>query len=184
METSADPRVTRTRAAIAEAVRRVSSAGGELTVASIAREAGVSRASFYAHYAGLDELAVHLMRRAFQAIAAQYMASPLPPDEAMRESQRHLVDYFVENRAFYRSVSALPVSKDGYLAGVRMMATLIEPALAEHPEVGNAAATARYIAGAAYGLIDAWLAGDVDLAPEELADHLTSLLPPWFSGIR
>jgi AcrR family transcriptional regulator len=181
---SNDPRVARTRDAIADAVHRLSDRDGDLTVSSIVRESGVSRASFYAHYSGLDELAAHLMRDAFQIIAADYEASVLAPADAMRASQTRLVDHFLDNLAFYRAVSELPVSKDGYLAAVRAMAAFIEPALAAHPEAHNPPAVARYVAGAAYGLIDAWLTGDVDLGPEELVDHLTSLLPPWFSGVR
>jgi len=167
-------------------VHRLSADGAELTVSSIVREAGVSRASFYAHYSGLDELAAQLMRGAFIAIAADYGASDDPPAVALRVSQERLVGHFVDNLALYRGVSALPVSKDGYLAGVRAMAALIEGGLASHPEAiahGSVAATARYIASAAFGLIDAWLTSEIELDPDELVERLVVLLPPWFSGV-
>ncbi|MDR5700941.1 hypothetical protein [Agromyces aerolatus] len=137
------------------------------------------------------------MRDAFAAIAAiaaiadEYAHSHREPADAMRVSQQHLVDHFVDNLGFSRAVAALPVSKDGYLASVRAMAALIEPALSRHPEAevrGRVDATARYIAGAAYGLIDAWLTGEIDLEPAELVERLTLLLPscwlrraPWSS---
>jgi AcrR family transcriptional regulator len=185
LQYSLDPRVARTRTSIAAAVHELSDAGRELTVASIARAAGISRASFYAHYASLDELADSLRREAFLAIADFYQHDDRP--DAMRVSQDRLVDHFAASRALYVAVAALPITKEGYLAGVRAMAAVIEEALVEHPhrpERLDPEPTARYIAGAAYGLLDAWITGEITLGEEELADHLTRLLPSWFSGVR
>jgi AcrR family transcriptional regulator len=185
LQESLDPRVARTRTGIAAAVHELSEAGDELSVAAIARSAGISRASFYAHYASLDELADSLRRDAFFAIADLYQHDARP--DAMRASQDRLVAHFAANRVLYAAVGALPVTKEGYLAGVRAMAAVIEEALLEHParpEDIDPLATARYIAGAAYGLLDAWVTGEIELGEEELADHLTRLLPSWFSGVR
>lgn len=181
--TSSDPRVARTKAAIADAVHELSRAGDEITVASIARSAGISRASFYSHYAGVDELAIALSRDAFASIALAWIADEHDPADAMRASQERLVAHFADNRWFYRAVASMPVSKDGYLASVRAMAAIIEHALARYPQAVPVEATARYIAGAAYGLIDAWLTDEIELTDEQLVNRLLHLLPPWFSGI-
>ena len=183
MGASADPRVQRTRAAIAEAVAGLTAAGEPITVASIAREAGISRASFYSHYASLDELALSLMRDSFVSIADLWRADPDAPTEAMRTSQQRLVAHFAANRGLYSAYAAMPVSKENYLAAVRTMAAVIEPTLTGNPGAGDVPAAARYIAGAAYGLIDAWLTDDIALTDEALVDQLVRMLPPWFGGL-
>jgi len=188
LKQSADPRVARTRAGIAAAVHELSEADEELTVASVVRAAGISRASFYSHYSGLDELADSLRRDAFLTIGDLFLSDhdhELP--EAIRLSQERLVAHFVDNRALYSAVGSIPVSKDSYLVGVRAMAGVIEIALDAHPDRPldlQIEATARYVAGAAYGLLDAWISGELALTKAEIVDHLTRLLPPWFSGVR
>ncbi len=185
LQGSLDPRVARTRTAIIDAVTELSASDDEISVAAIVRAAGISRASFYAHYSGLDELADVLRRDAFVAIADLYQRDETP--DAMRVSQDRLVAHFAHNRVLYSAVGALPITKDGYLAGVRAMAAVIEDALRDHPqrpEELEAEPTARYIAGAAFGLLDAWITDEIVLGEEELAAHLTRLLPSWFSGIR
>ncbi|MDO7882522.1 MULTISPECIES: TetR/AcrR family transcriptional regulator [Microbacteriaceae] len=182
-----DPRVARTRSAIAAAVHALSDRGEPITVASIIREAGISRASFYSHYASLDMLADTMRRDAFVTISDIYAHDPRDRADAMWTSHELLVAHYAENRALYSAVAALPVSKDGYLAGVRSMAALIEEALDTHPNRPadlQPEATARYIAGAAHGLLDAWITDEVTLNEQELVEHLTRLLPSWFSGLR
>ncbi|MFD1714800.1 TetR/AcrR family transcriptional regulator [Amnibacterium flavum] len=187
LQRSEDPRVARTRAAILAAVRELSDSGDELSVSAIVRAAGLSRASFYSHYASLDELASSLRRDAFLAIGDLYRFDVDERVDALRLSQERLVAHFADNRALYRSVSSLPVSREHYLAGVRAMAAVIEETLAVHdrkPDGLDTVATARYIAGAAYGLLDAWITEELDLTEAQMVDHLTRLLPPWFSGVR
>jgi AcrR family transcriptional regulator len=189
LDVSTDPRVARTRAAITAAVHRLVEQGQELTVAAIVRAAAVSRATFYSHFAGLDDLAESLTRETFHEIAEVYnveLGTVSSRAEAMRQSQVRLVDYFVANRAIFAAVAAMPVSKNGYLKSVRAMADEIEASLLKDPVLPSElqlTATARYIAGAAYGLIDAWLFDDVELTAPQLVDHLVALLPPWMSGV-
>jgi AcrR family transcriptional regulator len=182
---STDPRVARTRAGILAAVHALGEAGQELSVSSISRAAGISRASFYAHYASLDALASSLHAEAFRSIGDLHRFGGDDPADAQLQAQERLVAHFAEHRALYAAVAALPVSKVHYLAGVREMAAVVEELLVEHPRRPaelQPAATARYVAGAAYGLLDAWVAGDVDLPGDRLAEHLFQLLPTWFSG--
>lgn len=187
LKESEDPRARRTRAAILDAIRTVSAEGGDLTVSSIVRTAGISRASFYSHYESLDELAGSVKREAFRAIHDLYRDDPVEAAEALHRSQERLVAHFVDNRALYRSVSALPISREHYLSAVRTMAALIEDVLEDHPRIPDGLdgeATARYIAGAAYGLLDAWITDELELSEAEMVDHLTRLLPPWFGASR
>lgn len=181
LDRSSDPRVTRTRAAIADAVHELSRQGEEITVAAIVRAAGISRASFYSHYASLDQLALALHQEAFATISELYAKEARDSAAALRDAQRRLVAHFVENRGLSAAVAALPVSKDMYLSGVRALAAVIEEWLAREvtiPAGLDVEPTARYIAGAAYGLIDAWLTGELEMTDDALIDHLTRLLPP------
>lgn len=187
LEGSADPRVIRTRAAILAAVHELSARTSDVTVAAVVREAGISRASFYAHYSGLEDFAIALTRDALVAISDLWSHDQSSPAEATRRAQQRLVDYFVDNRDLFTAVAALPVSRDLYLAKVRSMADVIEVSLATNPRRPaelEPAATARYIAGAAYGLIDAWLTGELALDEGALVEHLTVMLPPWLSATR
>lgn len=116
---STDPRVSRTRAALVAAVQSLAEAEAEVSVSAIVREAGISRASFYSHFSGLDELAMSLHREAFTAIADLVRLDKTGGPDAVRRSQERLVAHFAENRALYSAVAALPTSKESHLAGVR-----------------------------------------------------------------
>ncbi|MEQ6896579.1 TetR/AcrR family transcriptional regulator [Microbacterium sp. KR10-403] len=185
LQSSDDPRAVRTRGVIFGAVHALVAAGDDITVAAIVREAGISRASFYAHFADLDELAMTMQRERFSAIADLFRRDRLAGPGALRLSQERLVAHFAENRALFAAVAAMPTSKRAHLAGVSAMAALIEESLDESgvlPEGMQRDATARYIAGAAYGLLDAWALGEIEMDSAALTDHLVRLLPDWYTA--
>lgn len=187
LRTSTDPRVARTRAAISAAVHQLSGADADITVTAIVRTAGISRASFYSHFASLDELARALTRDAVESIEDLWSHDAGAPAEAMWRAQRRLVDHYAANRRLYAAVAALPVSKEAHLADVRGTAAVIERAIAEHPGRPpqlDAGAVARFVASAVHGLIDAWLTGEVVIDDDAVVEHLVRLLPPWLSGVR
>jgi AcrR family transcriptional regulator len=183
---SRDPRAARTRAAIREAVHELAARGAETISASdVIRAAGVSRGSFYAHFAGLDELSVDLLEHAFAEISDSYgellERRGGSTADALRASQELLVDHFAAHRGFYASVFGLSSSQGTYLAGVRAMARVMEPRLsAQRPADLDPTVAARYSAGAAFGLLHAWVCGELDLSAGQLVDHLVALLPDWF----
>lgn len=182
---SFDPRVERTRVAIFAAVRTLADAGQELTVSAIGRTAGVSRATFYAHYGGLDGLARALWQEAFLGIDDLYRFDVHTTPDAVRLAHERLVRHFAEHRSLYAAVAALPISKASYLGSVRAWAAVIEESLNEHPSVPSGlkpAAVARFVAGAIYGVLDGWVAGEIDLTEAELVEHIVILFPARFSG--
>ncbi|MET0928006.1 MAG: TetR/AcrR family transcriptional regulator [Aeromicrobium sp.] len=181
LRNSFDPRVERTRAAILAAVRTLADAGEELTVSAIGRNAGVSRATFYAHYGGLDGLARAVWQEAFVAIDDLYHFDVHTTPDAVRLAYERLVQHFAEHRSLYAAAAALPVSKASYLMSVRGWAEIIEQSMDEYPRRPGmqSAAVARFVAGAIYGLLEAWVSGEIDLTETELVDHLTVLLPAW-----
>ena len=187
LQQSFAPRVEGTRASIIAAVRTLACDGQELSVAAIGRVAGISRATFYAHYSGLDGLARAVWQEAFRAVDELFRFDLHTTPDAVPLVLGRLVEHVADHRSLYAAVAALPVSKASYLANVRAFADVIEQALddAPHDPPGlHAATTARYMASAIYGLLDAWVTGEISLGEEELADHLTRLLPSWFSGVR
>jgi AcrR family transcriptional regulator len=187
LQHSNDPRAARTRARIADAVHELSLSGGEISVTSIARTAGISRASFYSHYASVDELANTLRRDAILFIGELYLVERNRTTAALIRSQERIVAHVAEHRALYRAVAALPASRDTHLLSVRAFARVIERAMSGHiaaPEGLDVPAVALYIASATNGMLDSWIAGELDLTEAELVDHLTRLLPPWFSDVR
>ena len=183
LRSSTDPRPTRTRTRLFEAADRVVARGGTPTVTAIVAEAGVSRASFYAHFSGIDDLAIRLQDEALAEIAAQAVLDDAAHDaEAMLASQRRLVAHYAEHRALYRTVLSLPSAGDAASRAADAMAATIAARIEEvaTPPAGiDPALAAAYIASAATGLIVSWLLGRVDADEETIARHLLELMPVW-----
>ncbi|GAA3862275.1 TetR/AcrR family transcriptional regulator C-terminal domain-containing protein [Leifsonia kafniensis] len=184
LRSSVDPRVAKTRQRISAGVERLSTRGLEVTVSAIVAEAGVSRATFYTHFADLEELALWLQESAFAAIAdaALNLEGPDGPTAAMLESQRRLVRHYAEHRTLYSAVFQLPVARGAQGHTAQGMARDIRShiALRGGPPAGlDADLTALYIANAATGLIVAWVLGEIEADVETLALHLLELMPRW-----
>ncbi|MEN0085720.1 MAG: TetR/AcrR family transcriptional regulator [Leifsonia sp.] len=180
---SGDPRVQRTRQKLFDAVERLSAGPGEVTVSTILAESGVSRATFYTHFADLDELAFRMQESAFDAIAAAARAELSgDPVAAMLAAQRRLVAHYDGHRSLYAAVFRLPA---GRIVQARVVA-LMTDAIREHirdtrslPAGLDIDLTSNYIAGAATGLLVSWVLDDVQADPEQLAQHLLKLMPAW-----
>lgn len=186
IRTSEDARARHARTAVLAGARALIESGSDVTVASIVRAAGVSRAGFYKHFSGIDELAIFLMSEAFEHIADAALASrSAEPDQqlrVLRTSQVQIVDHYVENRGLYAVAAALPLSHEAYLTGVRAMADLTAPFVETHPNRPvniSPALAARVIAGGQFALLHAWVTGEVHATAEELVEQLMSLLPAW-----
>lgn len=184
---STDPRVARTRAAILAAVHRLLAAGHEsVSVTDIVRESGISRSSFYSHFASLTELAISMLGEEYARIAELdrdlRLANTVSDLDAMRLSQERLVDHYVANRALYAAAVALSAETDRRAAS-EMAAPILENlrVLADLPPQLRAEIASVYIANAAVGLLHAWLRGEVEATRDQLVTHLVDLLPPWFS---
>jgi AcrR family transcriptional regulator len=173
------PRTDQTKALILDAMRALVADGQELSVTAIGRAAGVSRTTFYAHFGGMDGLAKAVWQGAHRAIDDVYRFDVHTTPDAVRLAYQHLVVHFAEHRDFYRVVATLPISKASHLTNVRAWADVIEESLHDQPgeAVLQAATIARYVAGAVYGLLDAWVTGDIDLTQDELVEHLVALHP-------
>ncbi|MGC0370917.1 TetR/AcrR family transcriptional regulator [Microbacterium sp. SLBN-111] len=185
LRSSSDPRVEATRAKLFDAVRELSAAGEDISVSSVAKAAGVGRATFYTHFSGIDDLALHLQETTFHALALAARVEIAQGGDALAQSQRALIAHYGAYRPLYAATFSVAaprgvesrvaaLMREEILAHIRLLIDLpaeVDPELA-----------ATYIAHAAMGLIASWVVGDVETEPERLAAHLTNLMPAWMSG--
>lgn len=187
---STDPRASRTRAKLIDAAEAlVSRRHPSITVAEIIKEAGVSKTTFYSHFASIDELALQIVERAYSEVAALNKqlreSSNVGAYAATRASFELLVAHYIEHLPFYRSVLALHLSREVHTNAVRSMAADIEPGIRDHPDLPpgvRAHLTASLIASTVVGFLDEWMEEDFEATGEELVDHLMTLLPAWYVG--
>jgi len=157
-----------------------------VSVADIVRTAGISRSSFYAHFASLDILASELLRVQFAQISPDGMNlrgdAPSEGRSAARLGYARLVGHMLENFPLYSSVAELPLTRsafdqivDAYAS--RMLQSVFEGEVVP-PQV-DADLVTTYVAGGALTLISAWMRGHIDVSDDELVDQLVTLLPEW-----
>lgn len=184
LRTSTDRRVAATRSRLFDAVRDLAGQGAEITVRSMTERAGVSRATFYTHFSGIDDLALHLQEQAFHDIAEDSRPADGGALDAslMERSQRALIAHYATYRALYAGAFAVAVprgaeSRVAELMKVEILAHL--RSFAQPPPGIDPAIAATYIAHAATGVIASWVLGDIEATEDELARHLTQLMPRW-----
>ncbi|QNA91537.1 TetR/AcrR family transcriptional regulator [Microbacterium sp. Se63.02b] len=185
IRSSSDPRVLATRSRLYEAVRALADSGAEITVRSVTVSAGVSRATFYTHFSGVEDLALHLQEQAFHDIAgsARSTDSVTSFDEtAMARSQRALIAHY----AAYRSLICRRLRRRDAPGAESRVAALMRTEILAHirdiappPPGVDPEIAATYIAHAATGLIASWVLGETEATEDELAQHLTQLMPRW-----
>lgn len=192
---STDVRAVRTRGEIVSALERLAGRGDDVTVSSIVREAGISRGTFYTHYAGLEELAIELQAQVVHFLAGtERTKAHLDPGEAMRsrrdsiaEALGGVVAHYARYRPFYAAVFAMPISQD--VARRRVEALAVE--LQEHmsndavvPEDVNVRMAALFIAGGWVTVITDWILGNLEATEGEVTRHMVMLVPEWLYRLR
>lgn len=103
--TREDPRWTRSRATLIDAVTALVDAGQSPTITDVVSRAGVSRPTFYQHF---GDLSTALSSAALERVEAQFAVIPPTFDSVDLESTRTtvtaLLTHLQEHRAFYRAV--------------------------------------------------------------------------------
>ena len=187
-----DPRAVRTReklvGAFHEAIRDRDPAA--MSVAGLARAAGVNRTSFYAHFASPEDLAVHALGELFDVLrdADMVMRSrhTVPAAEAGRRALRDLVYFVHERRDSYvrllgpgappRLVRAV---SDAFTERTAQALARVE----SRPPDADPHVTARFLAAGVLGTIGAWLGGHpAGWSPDELVEALAHCLPGWLNA--
>jgi AcrR family transcriptional regulator len=183
MSRSSDTKVARTRQAIFEAVESF----GEdeaVTVGEIVRRAGISRAAFYTHFAGLEELALAIMHEMLQSIAEQHNAARLTSYAGWREASTAMlsrnVEHVARHRGLYLSVFGMPGSSGAFEAAVVDLAGTISAAFEQMPVIPDrldVSEASRFIAGGTLTMLMHWMRTDPGLSVDDMVARLVSFFP-------
>ena len=186
-----DPRPARTRAAIIGAVEKlVADPETEVSVNAVARAAGVSRSSFYAQFADLDDLAVAMLVDTFRDIGLDDLEGRKIPDADLRTlaraSNRRLVAHIGQRSAFYRASLEWRLSGRVHESVVsayaqQVLATMAALGDRVPPHVVREDA-ARFVAGGALAMLTAWLRADAPHGQDVMAERLVAVMPEWLVG--
>lgn len=186
-QSSTDPRAERTRHEIFSAVERLAAGRtASVSVTDIVQAAGISRSSFYAHFASLDELVTALLNAQFEQIGWSGIElrreDCITGAHAARIGYRRLIAHMVEHYPLYSTVLALPVARSAYDRIVEAYARqLLETVVTvSYLPAGVAAETVTtYVAGGVLTVISSWMRGDLDASDDELVEQLVDMLPSW-----
>jgi AcrR family transcriptional regulator len=157
----------------------------ELTVRAICGQAGVSARYFYESFTDKDELVAAVFDWVIADIAAttQAAVAAAPPEELARAAMANIVRTIVGDarvgRLLFSSQLANTVLARKRVESGALMAALAGQQAASTlkvPANDRVKATAQFVVGGVAQTISAWLAGEVDLQPDELVDQLASVL--------
>mgnify|MGYP001034323998 CR=1 FL=1 len=192
-----DPRPARTKAAIFAAARDLTSTDGDVTVNALAKRAGVSRAAFYSHFSGLDDLMGAMLQQMFDAAwerGGMFAAQGRSVHEAVQFGFAMFVAYVERHHTFLRGALDWKFSHRTFMILIDTMTRLHGEALAllgdEVPASLQGASAGRSIAGSALALAAQWLVDTEQRAQEGEALDATELLetvlrfaPGWYTGL-
>jgi AcrR family transcriptional regulator len=157
----------------------------ELTVRAICREAGVSVRYFYESFTDKDELVAAVFDWVIADIAAttQAAVSAAPPKEQSRAGMANIVRTIAGDPRIGRLLFSSHLA-NAVLARKRVEAGALMAALSGQQAIDSLGvrdndqvkATAHFVVGGVVQTISAWLAGDVDLGPDQLVEQLASTL--------
>ncbi|MGP3911469.1 TetR/AcrR family transcriptional regulator [Nonomuraea sp. 10N515B] len=186
----ADPRAQRTRALLlAEFERQLALTGQVPTVASLVREAGVSRSAFYCHFTSIEELGIAAVRTALDELGERDTAMRRANDLSGASVTRMTYGAFFAHIAGHRHLYATLVAAAGdgsardelREALVRQTQQSIE-AVPGRPERLDSRRAAAFVIGGVLAVLSEWLADPDPCSPHELAEAITALMPPWLVG--
>jgi AcrR family transcriptional regulator len=157
----------------------------ELTVRGICRQAGVATRYFYESFTDKDHFVGAVFDWVIADIAAttQAAVASAPPREQARAAMANIVRAIVVDarvgRLLFSSHLANPVlARKRVEAGALMAALSGQQAVATLQVADNdrVKATAHFVVGGVVQAISAWLAGEVELSPDQLVDQLAATL--------
>jgi AcrR family transcriptional regulator len=157
----------------------------ELAVRAICREAGVSARYFYESFTDKDELVGAVFDWVIADIAATTQAAmaSAPPKEQSRAGMANIVRTIACDPRIGRLLFSAQLSNAVLVRKRAESEALFAMLSGQH--VGSALrvqqndrimATAHFVVGGVGQTISAWLAGDVDLEPDQLVEQLASVL--------
>lgn len=190
-----DVRAQRTVAAMHQAILVLAETEHvqDLSVAQVAKAAGINRVTFYDHASSPTALLTAALSLDLDMIRAQYLQSALPMYSPEGGIVSAVGGHIVARHAIY--CRNMPPNGHGFLAdfltdhfaeSARMLLAAHPPQLASVPGQSTLPvsvaerATAQFIAHGAVGAIAAWVHGPAPLIPEQIASLIQNLMPPWW----
>lgn len=190
MAENTDPRALQTRTKLVAAMRSLVATPGAAipSVSAIAASAGVARSAFYSHFTGVDDLAEYALESDLEALAltdAPIRTDPsIGSSDATRRAVRLMIQTLLDQRELYSWLFLH--SGDGAIQRVRDVIAANVRRNLEATGLGLGVPSAQIEASAAYGAggfvntMTAYLRGDIDATPDELADLIVELSPPLY----
>jgi AcrR family transcriptional regulator len=185
-----DPRIARTARACEASIVELAAERpiSQVSVAELANRAGVTRATFYNHYASPLALLIQVLladlERAHIDEARRRAEGGHSAAEMLRLSVVDVADHIERFEAVYRLAVDDPADGGVYEALVRHFSeyavSFIE--LSAHPGLptSNYGVIAQFLAHGFAGAIKAWL-GDPSVSKDDLIDAASACAPVWWS---
>ena len=156
-----------------------------VTVRGVCRSAGLAARYFYESFADKDEFVARVFDWVVAQLAAttQAAVAAVPGDEQTRAGMANIVRTITEDprvgRLLFSTQLADPVVVRKRAESSALFAMLSGQHLGQALQVPaneRIKAAAHFVVGGVGQTISAWLVGDVQLGPDQLADYLASLL--------
>ena len=155
----------------------------ELTVRAICRQSGVSARYFYESFTDKDALVAAVFDWVIADIAAttQAAVAAATQDELARGAMANIVKTIVGDARIGRLLFSSHLA-NAVLARKRVEAGALMASLAAQQAIATLGvhendrvkATSHFVVGGVAQAVSAWLAGEVDLSPDELVDQLAA----------
>lgn len=153
----------KTRESIRAATRQLAASSETINVTTVSEAAGISRGTFYTHYADIEQLGIEILR-------LDFTSQPFSIDD--------LVDHYVRNRHFYRHVLEETTSRAVLESVVAVVAEALLDARNIHLGDGHPLEKeAIFTAWGYIGTMDWWLRRELSHTPTELKEFLSSRTP-------
>jgi AcrR family transcriptional regulator len=156
-----------------------------MSVAEIARAAGVHRSTFYEHSDSPSTLLRAVLRGELDEARERHLGGEHPRDWAVAvgATTRDVLRHLEAHRAVYlRSFDSPADASLRSLLGEHFRASIV--LLAEHgafrSPVADVELVARYVADGTVGAVSVWLSGAGPRDPEAFLRDFARLVPPWW----
>lgn len=189
---SLDARQVRTRAALTAAILRLAQdhAASDISMAQLAREAGVHRTTLYQHLPSPSEWLSSVLQRELDTLRETHLELPADGDlsAASRDVALAVLAHLEDHAVIYQRELALPRSPLGTMLGEHFATSVrqlidthtLGPAGLDVPRELFRELASRWIAEAAVGAMTAWLASPAPRDPEIYLKIHATLLPEWW----
>lgn len=185
-----DPRIARTTRACERAVVELAAESpiSQVSVADLAERAGITRATFYNHYANplalLIEVLLADLERAHFGEETRRAEGSYSAEEMLRLSIVDVADHIERFEAVYRLAVHDPADGGVYESLVRHFSeyalSFIEQSAHAGLPASNSGVIAQFLAHGFAGAIKAWV-GDPSVSKDDLIDAATACAPVWWS---